>query len=162
MTENRLSQALLAYIREVSSDQSFDANLANARPDSQASFEELLSAAVMGVDRIKTAYQEMLKVVRQPAIERLQLALDHFRGSDFGTLETKKAVARAVQTLLIDLELRVKCPTCGEPAYLRCSLAGNTRPGTFQFQHARKGRQTHHGGAKKFPGLKLISVAKEQ
>jgi hypothetical protein len=88
----------------------------------------------------------------------LQDLLNASVGQSFGSLEANQAITREVLDLLNRLGLRFVCPRegCGRPAALRCTAAGISRHGVFQFDHAAGGRRTTHKGSSVFPRLTLV------
>jgi hypothetical protein len=100
-----------------------------------------------------------LVAIQRPVRSALQNLLDELAGQSFGALEDNQAVTREVQAILSRLGLRVVCPKpgCGEPAYLRCAAAGNSKKGVFQFDHATTPRRTHLGSAV-FPRMMLTDA----
>jgi hypothetical protein len=93
----------------------------------------------------------------EPVVGDLEAALAQLAGKSFG-LETNKALVLALRQLLQRVGLRVRCPRCGEPAYLRCRQPKHAREGAFQFEHFQEGKQTNHGGGTIFPQLSLVAA----
>jgi predicted RNA-binding Zn-ribbon protein involved in translation (DUF1610 family) len=87
----------------------------------------------------------------------LEITLNSFAGSNFGSLQNNKTFTRTVQELLDSNGLRVECPECGSPAILRCQRAGNSRTGVFLYDHYLENGRTFHGGPSTFPRLKLVA-----
>ena len=65
----------------------------------------------------------------------LEVTLNSFAGSNFGSIQNNKTFARSIQELLDSNGLRVACPECGSPAILRCQSAGNSKTGVFLYDH---------------------------
>jgi hypothetical protein len=86
----------------------------------------------------------------------LEITLNSFAGSNFGSLQNNKTFTRTVQELLDSNGLRVACPECGSPAILRCQSAGNSKTGVFLYDHYLENGRTFHGGPTTFPRLKLV------
>ncbi len=90
---------------------------------------------------------------RRRLCQELTEKLGSFSGQALATLEDKQAFVRAIHTLLDDNGLRLECPTCGEPAILRCMKTGNSLQGCFLFDHRVGGKRTMHGGRNEIPSL---------
>lgn len=90
---------------------------------------------------------------RRRLCQELSTKLSFFSGQSLSTLEDKQAFVRAVHSLLDDNGLRLECPTCGEPAILRCMKTGNSLQGCFLFDHRVGGKRTMHGGRNEIPSL---------
>jgi predicted RNA-binding Zn-ribbon protein involved in translation (DUF1610 family) len=87
----------------------------------------------------------------------LEITLNCYAGSSFGSLNNNRTFTKTVQELLDSNGLRVECPECGSPAILRCQAAGNARTGVFLYDHYLHRGRTFHGGPTTFPKLKLVS-----
>lgn len=77
-------------------------------------------------------------------------------GKELSSHELRDQVAQQIQQLLELTELRIKCPTCGEPASLRSVKRRPSDPGRFTFSHPNV---TTHGGPQQLPsGLELVAA----
>lgn len=86
----------------------------------------------------------------------LEVTLDSYAGTNFGSLINNRTFTKTVQELLDANGLRVACPECGSPAILRCQAAGNAKSGVFLYDHYLDGGRTFHGGPTTFPKLRLV------
>ena len=55
--------------------------------------------------------------------------LDRFSGDRVGDLDEKKTAVKALNTLLVSLDLRIKCPETGAPAILMAHPRGDSMGG---------------------------------
>lgn len=103
------------------------------------------------------AVTEEVQVMRQRIQERMEQSLQAFAGMNFGTLKSNQEFARSVHTLLDGHGFRVICPECGAAAILRCQKAGNSKSGSFVFDHYLQSGRTFHGGPSTFPTVRLTA-----
>lgn len=102
------------------------------------------------------AFHAQIRQAHAPTKEELEIFLSRLEGRSFGSLAANRRFAAELQHLLNALGLRVQCPTCGQPARIRCGSSGRAKTGVFQFNHAGGQKVTNHGGSTKLPPLKLV------
>jgi hypothetical protein len=105
---------------------------------------------------ILQAFHSQIRQAHAPTKEELEVFLARLEGRSFGSLAENQRFAAELQQLLNALGLRVQCPTCGQPARIRCASSGRAKSGAFQFNHAGGQKVTNHGGSTKLPPLKLV------
>lgn len=112
-----------------------------------------LGSAIRALESVREEIQHHQLAIRRS----IELALEAFRGRNFGTLAENQAFAARVHELLEANGLRVECPECAAPAILRCQGAGNSKTGVFLFDHYLETGRTFHGGPTTFPRVKVVA-----
>lgn len=98
---------------------------------------------------------ERLETTQADIAREAEIILGHLAGKSLRTLEANQSLIRLVHRLLLGLNMRLKCPRCGQPAYLRCSRRAGRPTGGFAFDHTLpSGRRTHHLNSAVFPEIK--------
>lgn len=77
---------------------------------------------------------------------RLQDYLNNFEYGVLKSLDHKRLFCQQLMQVLDRIGLRVKCPTCKEPAIIRAKSAATSTDGVFLFEHSRGGKKHQHGG----------------
>ena len=96
---------------------------------------------------IETQYQALRDLTRTS----IQAVLNQLAGKEFPTLVAKQEIATRLREVMKRMDLRVKCPGCGEPAILKASSAGKAEIGIFTFDHPVAGARSTHRGPTQFP-----------
>lgn len=109
-----------------------------------------LHEANKGPGLLRQELDELLSQARQKLI-RLVGSLE---GTRRETIEESREIATLIQGYAQQCRVAFRCPTCGEPARLRCIEVGGSRSGQFIFAHAK----TTHGGSAAFPALEVIDA----
>ena len=104
------------------------------------------------VSQIQNIERE-LAAIQKPLIDKLHNLLREHAGT-VRPLEEMKEVASLIQQLLHQLGLRVRCPRCDQPAFLRAHEVGakNYRKPVFDFDHGLiDGKMVRHAQQSSFP-----------
>ena len=112
-----------------------------------------LQAALTNLDATRSeieAFQEAIRI-------SLEITLNGYADSNFGSLKNNQTFSRYVHELLDSNGLRVECPECKSAAILRCQAAGNSKTGAFLYDHYLDKGRTFHGGPTTFPRVKLVA-----
>lgn len=94
-------------------------------------------------------------VLREVTRNIMHDLFDELAKQTIHSLEEKQDIAEEIRSRLRRVCLAIECPTCHKPSMIRAQVAGNSKGGIFQFQHAK----TNHGGTTQFPpNLNIIDA----
>ncbi len=104
------------------------------------------------------AFHEEIDAALQPIIERVQAWLRTLEGQRPESFKERRRLAAIIQEIVGRLEMALVCPhpSCGIPSRLRCSKAGRSITGVFQFDHIIKQSPQAHSVGGVVPALTLI------
>jgi len=114
-------------------------------------------SAEPAADQLLGDLQQELNRIQRSMRLMLQGKLQDLVGRSLGSLEHNRALAGAIQSMLDQHGLRVRCHQCGHPAILRVSPRKGVVSGVFVFDHTVQGRRTFHGGGSSVPPIHLVA-----
>lgn len=104
-----------------------------------------------------TSFDATLEQSLKPHLEAFQEYLYSLEGLAFEDRARNQQLAEFIHRTAVRLGVRVACPRCGAPSFLRHSpFAGRTKHGSFGFIHRVGAHRTNHAGAVTLPRLPLV------
>ena len=94
--------------------------------------------------------------------EQLQIVLDGMAGQSFGSFDGNREIAQRIQSLLQQLNVRVKCPKTGLPGNLRHRQSGRARHGAFLIEVTQNGRRLCPSSSTTLPELVLVPAPEDR
>lgn len=104
----------------------------------------------------------ILEACRADTIKKIEGKLNALEGVRLDTLQSNQLLAKSLHQLLDGHGFRIKCTECGQPAIMRCLVAGNSPTGSFVFDHYLSRGRTFHGGRSSIPKLSVIAKLTRQ
>ena len=132
------------------------------RSETMNEFSSLLNRTEMDDPRQAEALTQVLDreitVALEPTKKKIKALLKHLGGREiFSKFEDNTKFVHGLRDLLARLDLRVICPSCGEPAIITCAKGTRSKRGTLCFQHRTSGVQKMHSTVVVFPAdLSLV------
>ena len=115
-----------------------------------------VASLVQASDQLAKLQQQISRLHRTVRLT-IEAEVASLVGHSFGTLAANQNVVLMIQEMLESHGLRVRCPECGHPAILRCSVRPGVSQGVFVLDHTIEGRRTFHGGTATVPELRLVA-----
>jgi uncharacterized phage infection (PIP) family protein YhgE len=97
-----------------------------------------------------------LQTVQRDIANRLQAVLSGLVGYSGGSFEANQDVARRIQALFQQLNVRAKCPKSGLPGNLRHRRAGGAKHGMFVIEVTVDGKRSVHSSSATVPSIDLV------